>query len=219
MPNHCENDLTIRGSAARVDAVLAHIRGQDDPRILFDFNTLIRMPALLENGFVASGVSACAALFARVREVGMGATERSKLEGPSSRERVFHFMTQFPAARGIILREKVRSAVICRMRLLWYGHSDWYSWAITNWGTKWNAYDFSDLCRQEKVSYSKAVFSFSTAWSPPIPVFVELVARFPKCQFRLAYYEAGVGFKGKLVGKRGTIVEQEEGEYRGSRGG
>jgi len=45
-----------------------------------------------------------------------------------------------------------------------YGASDWYSWAVANWGTKWDTSfeDISDSSENEVSTH------FDTAWSPPI---------------------------------------------------
>lgn len=96
-----------------------------------------------------------------------------------------------------------------------YGHDDWYSWAIENWGTKWNAWealvtDISDDCIK---------YTFSTAWSPPLAVVAALAERFPNLKFSLKYYECGAGYKGYAKYKKGVIVEDGSGSYSGSRGG
>lgn len=55
---------------------------------------------------------------------------------------------------------------------------DWYKWAVSNWGTKWNAYDqdfkeviFEDTTRLE--------CKFQTAWAMPDKWFEKLCARVP----------------------------------------
>lgn len=46
---------------------------------------------------------------------------------------------------------------------------DWYKWHLTNWGTKWGAYDCYTIIGK---SYVK--FVFSTAWSLAFPVMERL---------------------------------------------
>lgn len=52
-----------------------------------------------------------------------------------------------------------------------YGYSDWYGWAVAHWGTKWNSYDNE---YEEGIflvdSQKGAMYSFTTAWSPPAPI-------------------------------------------------
>ncbi len=75
-----------------------------------------------------------------------------------------------------------------------YGHSDWYSWNVANWGTKWNAYELSAppgqgspieaLASAHGASSERQVeYDFDTAWSPPMPIFEALTKRFPTLTF------------------------------------
>lgn len=63
-----------------------------------------------------------------------------------------------------------------------WGENNWYDWNISNWGTKWNAYD------QMKWNYDildKEILtiSFNTAWSAPTIVLSKLPYVFPDCIF------------------------------------
>ena len=65
-----------------------------------------------------------------------------------------------------------------------YGERDWYDWSIVNWGTKWNAgYTVVD---------SDAI-EFQTAWSTPIPVFVELSKRLKDITITVDYADEDIG--------------------------
>jgi hypothetical protein len=94
-------------------------------------------------------------------------------------------------------------------------NSGGYEWCCSNWGTKWNAKDVSVSDFVER----SMLYTFSTAWSPPIPVVKAMSEKFPKLVFTLRYYECGVGFKGVYKVKNGEVLDQMEGAYRGSRGG
>jgi len=50
----------------------------------------------------------------------------------------------------------------------------WYSWAIDNWGTKWNASE----ARYASNDPERGIW-FDTAWAPPAPVLEALAKRFP----------------------------------------
>lgn len=65
-----------------------------------------------------------------------------------------------------------------------YGERDWYDWSIENWGTKWNAGD--------TVVYSDFI-EFQTAWSTPIPVFVELSKRLKDITITVDYADEDIG--------------------------
>lgn len=90
-----------------------------------------------------------------------------------------------------------------------------YDWCIQNWGTKWGLYDFSEV----KNFKQSAAVSFSTAWSPPTPVVMEMSVKFPELTFTLRFYEMGAGFKGVLKVKNGIVLEENETTYHGQRGG
>ena len=67
---------------------------------------------------------------------------------------------------------------------------DWYSWRVSNWGTKWPE------ARAHIVSASDdhLLVSFDTAWSPPFGVYERLV----ELGFAVTatYAECGMGFAG-----------------------
>ena len=58
--------------------------------------------------------------------------------------------------------------------------SNWRTWSIENWGTKWNAYE-SEILPDE------FAFAFDTAWSPPYPVIVAIANSLPGVNFIHAY--------------------------------
>lgn len=68
---------------------------------------------------------------------------------------------------------------------------DWYGWRVQNWGTKWEGYSgrFND---------DQTVFTFDTAWSPPLPVIKEL-AKLTGETFILQYIEEGNFFCGEYT--------------------
>lgn len=93
----------------------------------------------------------------------------------------------------------------------------WYDWNCRNWATKWNL-------NGDNISFkrlSKSIFyNFLTAWNPPMPVIYAMSEKFPKLKFNLKYYEQGAGFKGELgLKNREVIINKEDKDYRGGRGG
>ena len=87
-----------------------------------------------------------------------------------------------------------------------YGSPDWYYWAFKNWGTKWDvggedsdAYiddnssveENTDVKNDFKYSLS---LGFDSAWSPPREAIRTLANH--DVEFKLTYYEGGVGFCG-----------------------
>ncbi len=54
-------------------------------------------------------------------------------------------------------------------------------WQIEHWGTKWNAYEFTD-CKPGS-------YTFCTAWAAPISVITELSNLFPELKITLWHQE------------------------------
>ena len=73
-----------------------------------------------------------------------------------------------------------------------YGHTDWYSFQTSNWGTKW------DVDPYDKVEFDPqgVTFGFDSAWSPPMGVYEELVNQ--GFSVTAYYYEPGMAFVGKF---------------------
>lgn len=82
-----------------------------------------------------------------------------------------------------------------------YGERDWYDWSIENWGTKWNAGD---------TVVDSDVIEFQTAWSTPIPVFVELSKRLKNVEINVDYADEDIGSNcGSLLIINGNVHEFE----------
>ena len=93
-----------------------------------------------------------------------------------------------------------------------YGARDWYDWAITMYGCKWDAtatiVDLSD----DKTIH----LLFETPWSPPEAFVKRLSERYPDLHFELAYCEGGSGYWGTTSYANGCIIEStynEDGIY------
>lgn len=71
-----------------------------------------------------------------------------------------------------------------------YGHADWYSWSVENWGTKWNA-DAQDWSRDE----NSISFWFDSAWAPPTNLYNKITDE--GYDVESYYLEEGMGFVGK----------------------
>lgn len=68
-----------------------------------------------------------------------------------------------------------------------YKAVNWYDWAIRNWGTKWNAYDFAGL--------DEDYCEFYTAWTPPTEL-IRTLSEITGKKFTLYYYGEGYEFVG-----------------------
>lgn len=94
-------------------------------------------------------------------------------------------------------------------------HSGGLEWLLKNWNTTLN------FCgpRLEREDEYGIFYSFYTAWSPPIPIIIEMSKQFPELFFELRYFEAGMEFNGHLIVEEGEIEIHRKGDYFGHRGG
>jgi hypothetical protein len=86
-----------------------------------------------------------------------------------------------------------------------YGHVDWYSWSVENWGTKWNC-DAQDWIKVESPNGDEASVSFwfDSPWGPPIALYQFIESNFT-LQVTASYLEEGMCFVGKDVYSNGAL--------------
>ena len=74
-----------------------------------------------------------------------------------------------------------------------YGYTDWYSFCVARWGTKWDVDPYDNV----EVQPHYMSFGFDSAWSPPIGIYEALLA--DGFTVDAMYYEPGMGFCGRWV--------------------
>jgi len=77
-----------------------------------------------------------------------------------------------------------------------------YSWAINNWGTKWNAGEV-----EMDAGDGWAIYTFDTAWEPPLKVIKHASKLFPTLEFQIEYSEPGNGVIGMERFKSGEEID------------
>lgn len=81
--------------------------------------------------------------------------------------------------------------------------NNWYHFNTREWGTKWDAYDIQDTITLEpEIEFDT---SFSSAWSPPLPVFEAMTRQHPDIIFSFSWEEEG-GWGGEASGKFGVFT-------------
>jgi len=91
------------------------------------------------------------------------------------------------------------------INLMQHGAKNWYDWNVQNWGTKWDVdVEIDDISSSDE----EIMFSFDSAWAPPINAFIELGNLFPELSIRMNYREDGMGFAGVLT-VEGTEVNDD----------
>lgn len=76
-----------------------------------------------------------------------------------------------------------------------YGVTNWYDWAVENWGTKWQPNEVSMESDGNVLNYA-----FDTPWSPPTPIYHALVEKYPEIAKNTSWFynEPGMQFAGYL---------------------
>jgi len=83
---------------------------------------------------------------------------------------------------------------------------NWYNWNNHNWITKWDASDVDVRGMTNAVSRPTSVnITFSTAWSPPDPVFQAMTEQFPDLTFEI-HWEEEQGFGAEYLGEGGALT-------------
>lgn len=91
-----------------------------------------------------------------------------------------------------------------------YGASDWYTWRVNNWGTKWDVTE-SNIIDNDDTEFS---VSFDSAWSPPSPWLENIAPQFPDLNFKLTYQEPGMGYCGIATWDSENGFDSEDGELQ-----
>lgn len=86
-----------------------------------------------------------------------------------------------------------------------YGFPTWYEWSIEKWGTKWDACEADCNCYEETIT-----ITFDTAWSTPVPIFMELSRQFPDITIYVEYADEDLGCNcGTYTISNGQILADE----------
>lgn len=86
--------------------------------------------------------------------------------------------------------------------------SDWYTWRVQKWGTKWDV--GGEGIRIERTE-GGLLYDFDTAWSPPLPWVAVAAKAYPSLRFDIKYCECGNDFSGQIIYEGGKLVSEKEG--------
>lgn len=179
MPNWVKHNISFLGKQEQIDNLFEAIKS--DERII-DFEKIIPMPDTLR---ITSGSSTDLGIdIIKYKETG---------EDKSLKERLTY---QWVSKAGIKTIDElinyciekgtadINEGQLALDNIKLYGHKDWHSWSIDNWGTKWNA---------TRSSRNNNTLSFETAWSIPEPILVELSEIFPEIIMHVEYADEDIG--------------------------
>lgn len=92
-----------------------------------------------------------------------------------------------------------------------YGFCNANDFCTEMWGTKWNAMEGKFGGIQKDAGFSVAIYKFTTAWSPPLPVIIKFSEKFPTLTFHLYCVEECGNFKPiHFKVQMGQVLEREE---------
>ena len=77
-----------------------------------------------------------------------------------------------------------------------YGASNWYDWAVHNWGTKWDISDEGLEYEDTEDGYATISGWFDSAWAPPIEAYNKFLEENTDCSLESFYEEGGMDFAG-----------------------
>lgn len=91
--------------------------------------------------------------------------------------------------------------------------TNWYTWQIRYWGTKWDA---SGVHVYRAHRPERLVYTFETAWSPPVPWTEHVAGKYQHLKFELRFSEGGCNFSGVEKFRNGVVVnpDHHEDDYR-----
>lgn len=125
----------------------------------------------------------------------------------SEHELRFYSEEQIQKAKESVHDFTFNSLVPVPVDILKQGYSDaGYHWQSNHWGTKWDVAGSVNIEREEKM----LIYTFNTAWSPPIPWFEKVSEMFPNVSFALHYDDEGGSFAGTTVIEKGEVLSDED---------
>ena len=188
MPNHTETTLTVTGDKKQLATfVKKHIvETKDGEGRQFDFNTITLCPQSLIQARSPSPLD-----MGKDKEGRYIALERIKgLDIPDEDK----------AKRLEDEQAELNRAIENKMK---YNSTDWYSFCLKHWGTKWGAYS-CHIAQEDKDCF---VIHYQTAWSPARPILAKLGTMYPKLTFDNVCVDEGWCYAGQIIVEGENITE------------
>jgi hypothetical protein len=190
MPNWCSNNIVVTGPAEDIARFRQTcIRPDETGKPCFDFNGLIPMPAILEDGVIFDDM------------VILSLDDPARMPR-SLEERMKYWKVHDLAALKAKILEALQKESIEAFEQT--GAANWYDWANMNWGTKWNACDFKVIIEEP----GRYECRFETAWCPPEPVYVKLAEMFPELCFEINGWDDQLNFDFQATVRNGAFSIQ-----------
>jgi hypothetical protein len=184
MPNWVRNNVTFSGNEEVIERMMNEIKGEREEQYI-DFNKIAPIPSELVGTQSPTRI--------------ISQEEYDKQEERIAKDELTEGERNWGISRGITQE----MANDFKQR---FGHTDWYGWQVSNWGTKWNATD--------SIEFGDGI-EFNTAWSTPFELLLKLSEKYPEVTINVRYADEDFGYN---VGEY-TLLNGEEIETNIPEGG
>jgi hypothetical protein len=184
MPNWVRNNVTFSGNEEVIERMMNEIKGEREEQYI-DFNKIAPIPSELVGTQSPTRI--------------ISQEEYDKQEERIAKDELTEGERNWGVSRGITQE----MANDFKQR---FGHTDWYGWQVSNWGTKWNATD--------SIEFGDGI-EFNTAWSTPFELLLKLSEKYPEVTINVRYADEDFGYN---VGEY-TLLNGEEIETNIPEGG
>ena len=202
MPNHIVNHISLQGDPKKIRSMLETIKSDEHGIGSVDFNKIVPMSKSLD---IEAGSRTDRGLKAYRDFIDVytlaGTMNMEKLRNiPVESEEIF--LRQ----RTDIRRDEWELGKAAWRNIRDFGAPTWYDWCISNWGTKWNAYGYSE----DTIDYHDGdTLYFQTAWSAPHPILEKLTQMFPDIRLEHEWADEDIGQNcGRCSYQNGERIEE-----------
>lgn len=226
MPNYVRNNLTVCGGKNELEVLIAFLK--QGKRNELDFNLIVPEPKTIQNSkspvdykWLSVGEYLIHKTFhtLELRDDFWRNTVKTEMENELNKKFSNNkdLVEAYIAKKKVDLptdtyEEQVKNGMTWFMNLYKYGVTDWYNWALKNWGTKWNACSaepLDDIFIREESSTHKFNYGFETAWSMPNALMEKFSQMFPHLSFTISYADEDMGQNtGKITYKAGKVIDK-----------
>lgn len=202
MPNNIENIITLQGDEKKIREMLETIKNDDLSIGTIDFNKITGMPKRLD---IEAGSRTKRGL-----DFYNGFIDVYTLAGTMNMEKLRNIPVEseeiFLRQRTDIRRDEWELGKAAWRNIRDFGAPTWYDWCISNWGTKWNAYGYSE----DAIDYHDGdTLCFQTAWSAPHPILEKLTQMFPDIMLEHEWADEDIGQNcGRYSYQNGERIEE-----------
>jgi len=194
MPNHTANNFVIQGPVADINRFISAVKTDETE---LDFNGVYPMPVELK------GTSSPTRIQTQ-EEVDYAWSDWNKRKEAGT---LASHEKDKPWGLGLTMEQ-----AMCLLEK--YGVTNWYDWCITNWGTKWNAYDAREWSVTEHGDgTAHGTIYYETAWSPATALWLRVSKDYPTLEFYHEFVDEGGMFLGSETIVNGEIIDEEELEW------